>query len=169
MARQQPHPAALDEAALLALCQVRRQKRSGPGGQHRNKVETAIVICHQPSGIKGEAAERRSQEQNYRMALRRLRTKLAVHVRLPLPLEPSACWKARTSGGRLVLSKDHEDFPALLAEAIDTVNAHDYDVKAGAQWLGVTVTQLTRLLKCASPAIQLVNDHRRVRGLRPLK
>ena len=36
------HPAALPFDALLKECEVRRLRRSGPGGQHRNKVETAV-------------------------------------------------------------------------------------------------------------------------------
>ena len=78
------HPAAWDAARLLAECECRRQRRSGPGGQHRNKVETAVVITHLPTALRGEASERRSQEQNRRKALFRLRVNLAVSLRRPL-------------------------------------------------------------------------------------
>ena len=37
------HPATWPEGRLLKHCSSRRQRRSGPGGQHRNKVETAVV------------------------------------------------------------------------------------------------------------------------------
>src|SRR5262249_27924451 len=42
------HPAARAPDALLAECEVRRTRRSGPGGQNRNKVETAVVLRHLP-------------------------------------------------------------------------------------------------------------------------
>jgi len=51
------HPAALSPAQLLEVCDVRRTRRRGPGGQHRNKVETAVVITHPPTGVKGEAGD----------------------------------------------------------------------------------------------------------------
>lgn len=39
-------------------------KSSGSGGQHKNKVETAIAIKHTPSGIIVRAQRERSQYQN---------------------------------------------------------------------------------------------------------
>ena len=33
---------ALDDAALVAQCDVKIHRASGPGGQHRNKVSTAV-------------------------------------------------------------------------------------------------------------------------------
>jgi hypothetical protein len=77
------HPAALSSNALLAQCQETRTKRSGPGGQHRNKTETAVVLTHLPTGITAEACERRSQAENRRVALWRLRLRLALEHRLP--------------------------------------------------------------------------------------
>jgi protein subunit release factor A len=47
-------------------------KASGPGGQHRNKRETAVRIRHLPSGITALATEHRSQARNKALALRRL-------------------------------------------------------------------------------------------------
>ena len=75
------HPVELPIDELLKDCRVTRTRRSGPGGQHRNKVETAIVIEHIPTGIQGEAGEKRSQDANRQQAIRRLRLKLAEEVR----------------------------------------------------------------------------------------
>ena len=49
------HPAAHDLERLLADCDVRFTRRSGPGGQNRNKVETAVVLTHRPTGLVAEA------------------------------------------------------------------------------------------------------------------
>jgi protein subunit release factor A len=51
-------------------------KASGPGGQHRNKRETAVRVRHLPSGITALATEHRSQARNKALALRRLELKL---------------------------------------------------------------------------------------------
>lgn len=44
---------------------------SGPGGQHRNKADTAIRCTHPPSGAVGFAQEERSQLRNKRRAFER--------------------------------------------------------------------------------------------------
>src|SRR3569623_2890525 len=101
------HPAQLDEATLLAQCEVQRTRRSGPGGQHRNKTESAIALTHVPTGVDAEASERRSQHENRQVALRRLRVQLAVRVRrLPShePVAPSPLWQSRCTRGRIVCS-----------------------------------------------------------------
>jgi protein subunit release factor B len=51
-------------------------KSSGPGGQHKNKRETAVRVRHLPSGITALATEHRSQARNKELALRRLDVKL---------------------------------------------------------------------------------------------
>ena len=163
------HPALLPIDALLAECSVKRQRRSGPGGQHRNKVETAVVIVHQSTSIRGEASERRSQALNHRMAVHRLRVKLALGVRSP-PLEaagsqPSTLWQSRLRGQQIVVSAEHDDFPALLAEALDAVAACEFDVKQAAERLGCSSSQLLKFLKQESEAWQFVNQQRAVRKL----
>ena len=37
------------DAELLAECRVEARRDSGPGGQHRNKVESAIRLVHEPT------------------------------------------------------------------------------------------------------------------------
>ncbi len=158
----------LDEAALLAECQSVLTRRSGPGGQHRNKVETAVVLTHRPTGIVAEASERRSQEANRQQALLRLRRRLAVECRTPAA-EPSELWLSRLHGGRLTVSLQHVDYPALLAEALNHLATCNFDVSQAAQRLRLNATQLVNLLKKHPPAFVLLNEQRAQIGLRPLK
>jgi protein subunit release factor B len=75
------HPAEIPIEQLLSQCTVKRTRGSGPGGQHRNKVETAIVIKHLPTNVIGQASEKRSQERNRETAVGRLRVNLAGRPR----------------------------------------------------------------------------------------
>ena len=70
------HPAALAEEALLAQCDFARGRSSGPGGQHRNKVETAVDLTHKPTGIRLFVTQERSQLKNKELAMQMLRAKL---------------------------------------------------------------------------------------------
>lgn len=49
---------------------------SGPGGQHRNKVETTVRAVHVPTGLTVVASDHRSQLRNKELALERLRARL---------------------------------------------------------------------------------------------
>lgn len=167
-----PHPACLDPEQLLRECEVGRGRSGGPGGQHRNKVETLILLKHLPTGIEAHAGERRSAEQNRHVAIQRLRERLAVDVRTPVPAGEirSPLWLSRCDRhGRLACNPAHADFPALLAQALDVVWACELDVKRASLRLACTASQLIKLIKDHPPALQRLNAARAEAGEHPLK
>lgn len=54
-------------------------RSSGAGGQHVNKVSSAIRATHVPTGIAVVSMDSRSQHQNKKLATERLRQKLALN------------------------------------------------------------------------------------------
>ena len=168
------HPASLPNDILLKQCQVRRQCRSGPGGQHRNKVETGIFVEHTPTGIRAEATEGRSQAKNQEQAVFRLRLQLALEHRTKIEkidpnVTPSELWKSRVKGGQIKVNSEHTDFPTLLAEALDVLVFFGWEPREAKECLGCSATQLVKLLKKEPRAFASLNRNRAALGLSALR
>lgn len=167
-----PHPASLDEEELLKHCKTTKQRTGGPGGQHRNKVESGVILLHEPTGIEGHAGERRSVTENHRVALRRLRLSLATHVRCPVPVgdHRSELWQRRCDrAGRVACNPEHQDYPALLAEAVDMLWACGLEPSKAALRLCCTASQLIKLVKDHPAAMVAVNEARARAGTHALR
>lgn len=169
--RGSDHPAALSDEALLAQCKQGRGRSGGPGGQHRNKVETLVELEHLPTGLEAHAGERRSVSENRQVAIKRLRLMLATEHRCSVPLGEigSDLWKSRLQGSRIACNPEHADYPSLLAEAMDVLFAMKLDAAKAAIRLGCTASQLVKLIKDHPPAWVRVNNARRERGEHPLR
>jgi hypothetical protein len=163
------HPAALPTDDLLLQCDETRTRRGGPGGQHRNKVETAVVLVYRPTGLSAEASERRSQAENRRVALWRLRLAIALSNREPPAATRSSLWQSRLRGKQLSIAADHDDYPSLVAEALDRLAETAFEMRLAADELGVSMSQLVRLFRRQTAAWVAVNRLRGEAGLPPLK
>jgi len=85
-------------SALQDAVEITAFKSGGPGGQHKNKTESAVRIKHLPTGLIAVAAESRSQIKNRELAWQRLIEKLAKRrqKRKPrLPTKPSRAAKEK--------------------------------------------------------------------------
>ena len=134
-----------------------------------------VWISHDPTGTEAHAGERRSAEENRRAAIFRLRLNLATTVRCALPKGDawgdarSALWRARCTAGRIACNPGHDDFPSLLAEALDTVAACGLDEHKAASRLCCSVSQLVRFVKDHPPALVWWNAGRAETGRHPLR
>src|SRR5579875_2755480 len=78
-----------DRASLERDSDIEYFISSGPGGQHRNKVETGVRLTHRPTGIVVTATERRSQRANSEVAFERMAERLEERQRVIKPRTPT--------------------------------------------------------------------------------
>lgn len=161
--------------ALIAQCEVDRYRASGPGGQHRNKTESAVRLRHKPSGVSAIGEDSRSQAENKLHAVRRLRAAIALEVREPVALDgyvPSPRLAALVTGGTAPLGAKTRltgDYWAAIAELLDLLVAGDLEIGTTAQRLGITTGAMSKLLLHDDQVARVVNDLRRGRNMRPLR
>ena len=161
--------------ALIGQCEVDRYRASGPGGQHRNKTESAVRLRHKLTGISAIGEDSRSQAENKMHAVRRLRAALALEVREPVQLEgyrPSPRLAAFVAAGTAPLGAKTRltgEYWAAIGELLDLLVAGNLEIATTAQRLGITTGALSKLLLHDDSVGRVVNDLRRARGMRPLR
>ena len=169
----------LDDTALLAQCDLDRFRASGPGGQKRNKTDSAVRLRHRPTGIAAEANESRSQHENLARALRRLRLAIALEARAPLlpaALTPGAPRPAglaealRAGRGRgIEVGRRDARYPSVVAALFDLLHATAWELTPAAEALGLTTSALGRFLESEPVVWRAAQQRRQLAGLAPLR
>lgn len=157
--------------ALIAQCEVDRYRASGPGGQHRNKTESAVRLRHKLTGVSAIGEDSRSQSENKLHAVRRLRAAIALEVREPAG-GPSPRLMALVAGGTAPLGKNTRltgEYWAAIAELLDLLLANNLEIGTTAQQLGISTGALSKLLLHDEHVGRAVNDLRRAKNMRPLR
>jgi hypothetical protein len=75
-------------------------RSSGPGGQHVNKVSTAVTLRHVPSGVAVTVQDSRSQSRNRQLAWERLLATIERTRRAAVAAEKSSREKVRRQKAR---------------------------------------------------------------------
>ncbi|TWU43916.1 Peptide chain release factor 1 [Novipirellula aureliae] len=168
------HPAVQSPKDLLEQCELRTQRRSGPGGQHRNKTSSGVFLIHRPSQIVGEATERRSQADNRRIALKRLRFRLAIEIRsqpkLDTPTDPiEASLRDRYRQILKRMNDNNEDKPAVLALLLNDLYTAGGQTRFVAKEWGTSTTSLVNFVRSVPAAFAWLNRLRDHQGMKPLK
>ncbi|GBD35666.1 Peptide chain release factor 1 [bacterium HR36] len=139
---------ALSDEQLLRQCAVDTYRASGPGGQKRNKTDSAVRLRHRPSGLQVIAEESRSQHENKQRALRRLRQRMYLLLREAFPpTAPEAIALLREiAQHRLKLGQRDARYWPTAGLVLDALAAYQGHLAATAQALGISTGQLVRFL-----------------------
>ncbi len=162
----------LPDDALLKQCAVDTFRGTGPGGQKRNKTSSAVRLRHQPTGLRVESDLTRSQQQNKKDALSRLRERIALEIRQPVMLNeyhpPEEIMRLFGPKAKR-LGRHHADYLPAIAALLDLFVALDCSVRDTAQALGVSTGGLSKRLLADEHQAKRVNALRKERLLRPLR
>jgi RF-1 domain len=167
---------ALNDAQLLAQCEVDTYRASGPGGQKRNKTSSAVRIRHLPSGLIVIAEESRSQHENRAKALKRLRQAFFLKLRETIGAEElsSVSQRAelasvRSVAGKLEVGRKDVRYWPAVGLVLDLLEATEARVSEAAAALGVSTGHLIDFLETEPKVWEQANHLRQRFGQKALK
>ena len=159
-----------EDALLLAGCDIDTYRASGPGGQKRNKTESAVRLRHRSSGLIVIAEESRSQAENRARALRRLRKAIALRLREPvterMPPTLAACIN---KAGRLDVGQRDARYLPAVAAVLDVLHEAKGSLSEAGTRIGISTGNLSSFLVEDEDVFVEANRMRGAFGLRPLR
>lgn len=169
MANQRNAYLTQPDEKLLAACTVETYRGSGPGGQHRNKRDSAVRLTHRPTGVVATATERRSQHENRRRAIKRLRKAIALEVREKVRTLSDALRAALDNPAWPRISQKSTAYLVAAAEILDRLEADCGKVSETAKRLGISTASVTKFLSLDFHLLAAANRIRRRFGHKPLR
>jgi hypothetical protein len=160
----------LSDPQLLAECDVDTYRGPGPGGQKRNKTDSAVRLRHKPTGLIVIAGESRSQHENRARALKRLREALALRIRHEVTDATQEAVRACIDkSGRLNVGRRDARFLPAAGALLDLLVAHQGSVGDVAKRLGLTTGNVSGFLTGDEDVMTEANRIRAAFGQKPLR
>lgn len=150
---------SLSDEELIKHCTIDFFKATGPGGQKKNKTESAVRLTLKENGITASASEERQQSVNRTRALKRLRLQLSLELR-----EPAEKWT-----GQWNMNPKNSEYPSFAGCLLDNLIDQSWQVSSAATNLGISTGQLIKTLAKDDTLWQFVNKERQRAGHKVLK
>ena len=162
-----PAPAyALSESDLLAECRIDTFRSHGPGGQHANSTASAVRITHRPTGEVSQCQDHRERARNQSEALSRLRLRLALRLRGA----SRAAWLDPYRRGRqLAIGANGASYCLAVAVVLDALMDAGGSLAGGGAALGISASQIAKLLGADKEVLQAANQLRAGFALGPIR
>lgn len=170
----------LSDDQFLSQCDLHTYRSSGPGGQHRNKVSSAVRLLHRPSGITAHGDDSRSQHQNKQLAISRLRMNIALRIRRPVdpkkysipPIVKECVFLPKNAGPdslkRLAIGRKDFRFWQVAAALLDLLDACHGRLADAAAILGITSSNLTSVMESDRHLLAAAQEIRKRNNCRPI-
>lgn len=152
----------LDE--LLRACTLKGYQGSGPGGQHRNKTNTGVLLTLREFNLEIKSCEGRSAHENKIHALHRMQMALALQVR-----EQPATPEIPFPGSNGHIQTSNPLFPLFVAHVFDIMAAKGGDTKSAAAAFNLSPTALVKILRQDKACATKLQGNRKENGQKPLK
>lgn len=140
---------ALNEEELGRIVEFDFFKRSGNGGQKRNKTSSAVRVTLKELAISAEDCTERSQKFNRSKALQKLRRKIAMTVRQDISDEIIT-----------IVAPSNDRYPLFLARLIDLLSSVNYSFKECGLKLNLSSSQVEKLLRRDASLWQFIQSKR---------
>ena len=163
----------LEDKAFERSCRLEFYMASGPGGQKRNRTYSAVRATHKKTALSAVAEESRSQIDNREKALRRLKKKIALHVRKDFlatgfKVHPEAAVFFLKEGIKRINSKN-KLYPIYCAVLLDSIYTAKGKLSEASERLNTSTGKLNKVICSDKDIFNAVNRLRNSFGLNALK
>ena len=130
-----------------------------------NRNKSGILLRHRPSGLTGQADERRERQRNLAVAVQRLRLRMA----LGHSWWGAAAVAATVAAGQAVAGAQPQapSYPRVVAVLFDALQTHDWDARVAAERAMISASQLRKVLASDATVWQAVQSELAERQLPP--
>ena len=147
----------LDE--LLGACTLKGFQGSGPGGQHRNKTNTGVMLTLRQYNLEIKSCEGRSAKENKTHALRKMQMALALKVR-----ETPPAVEIPFPGSNGHIQPSNALFPLFIAHVFDRMAQKNGDTKEAAQAFGLTPSARVKIIRQDKACAEKLQNSRQAQG-----